>query len=164
MDNGDNGDTTADANRPENWNADSTAMRALEDAYGAAIRAGTLHAHELRQRDPKLYEALSQFFSRNKAKGLLPIMFADIMQVCPEAKGGSKCPRRSAPPTADEALAIVLRQREAARKRQQRWRRGKALRRYEAEGDEGDAPLTNAPERPLMSPSPTPRKTRNPRG
>ena len=142
MENGDDGDKTADAKRPANWNGDSAAMRALEEAYGDAIRSGTLHAHELRQRDPKLYEALCQLFARNKAKDLVPARFADVMSVDPEAKNGWKSRAPTPPPSPEEALAILLKQREASRKRKQRWRQGKA----------GDAHSDNAESQPVGEP------------
>lgn len=146
MANEDENDTARTVDRPANWNGDGSAMRTLDERYGEAIRAGTLHAHELRQLNPKLYESLAQLFARNKAKDLLPAAFADVMPVYDGAKGGWRSRAPSPPPSAEEALLILLRQREAARKRKQRYRQTKPVREtneqpgVETEGQSVDEP------------------------
>jgi hypothetical protein len=161
MGNGDTNDTRRAQERPANWNGDSAAMRALEETYGEAVRAGTLHAHELRQRDPKLYESLAQFFSRNKARDMLPAAFADVMPVDAAAKNGWKTRVPPPPPSAEEALAILLKQRAADRRRKQRYRRDLALRRLQAATEDDGNPTDDAIERPDATPG---RETSTPKG
>jgi hypothetical protein len=104
------------------WRGEEEPLTFLTREYEALIRERRIHAHELRQRDRKLYEALSQLFTRNKRRGRKPDTFADVMPVDENAKNGWKARLPPTPPSPEEASAILERQRLAERERKKRAR------------------------------------------